>query len=411
MNGKKILKIFMMPQEFPCGEQSSCCGPTGQSEEEIQNLKNSIEEELGYEVEVLNMKNEDDVKGYPRIVQLLQSLGPNALPILKLEDEVVSMGNPTPEKAIAAIREKTEKKDFGKENEMIENDNVEQTRQDNLGSPQACCPSASGSGDCCPPSSGGGKSWKMLVFILVVVAAGVVLARSVIRKSDSATEQGQGTFATIQPEEKSDTPSALNATANAETSAESEASIDSPSAVNSMTEAEVSGKSDTPSPPKATAKVETTVESEGSIDTPSVVSATTEAEVSNETTSNLWGKPLDSLASLNKAAAETDAVFVLLAADDQQNIQPITKEIEAAAKKLQSNGIRVSAFTLKKGAPNYAQLAKQLSVPCVLAMVKGRGLSGVSGEITETKLVQAFVMASRPASGCGPSGCGPVGCP
>ena len=371
MSDGKILRIFMMPQEFPCGEQSSCCGPIGQSEEEIQNLKNSIEEELGYEVEVLNVKNEDDVKDYPRIVQLLQSLGPAALPILMLEDEVVSMGNPTPEKAIAAIREKTEKKESGKENEMIENDNVEQTRQENLGNPQACCPSASGSGDCCPPSSGGGKSWKMLVFILVVVAAGVVLARSVIRKSNSASDQKQQSFAAIQPVSKSETASPLN----------------------------------------ATTKAETPGESEGSIESPSVVNSTTEAEVSNRSASSLWGKPLDSLASLSKVAAETNAVFILLAADDQQGIQTITNEIEAAAKKIQSNGIRISAFTLKKGAPNYAQLAKQLSVPCVIAMVKGGGLSGVSGQITETKLVQAFVMASRPASGCGPSGCGPAGCP
>jgi len=370
MDGKKILKIFMRPQEFPCGEQSSCCGPIGQSEEEIQNLKNSIEEELGYEVELLNVKNEDDVKDYPQIVQLLHSLGPNALPILMMEDEVVSMGNPTPEKAIAAIREKIEKKEIGKENEMIENDNVEQTRQENLGNPQACCPSASGSGDCCPPSSGGGKSWKMLVFILVVVAAGVVLARSVIRKSNSASDQKQQSFAAIQLVSKSETASPLNATAKAETPAGAKASID----------------------------------------TPSVVSVTTEAQVSNRSASNLWGKPLDSLASLSKVAAETNAVFILLAADDQQGIQTITNEIEAAAKKIQSNGIRISAFTLKKGAPNYAQLAKQLSVPCVIAMVKGGGLSGVSGQITETKLVQAFVMASRPASGCcpGSADCGPT---
>ena len=374
MDGKKILKIFMMPQEFPCGEQSSCCGPTGQSEEEIQNLKNSIEEELGYEVEVLNVKNEDDVKNYPRIVQLLQSLGPAALPILKLEDEVVSMGNPTPEKAIAAIREKTEKKEIGKENKMIENANSDEVRQESPEDSQACCPSESGSGDCCPPSSGGGsrKNWKMLVFILIVIAAGVVLARSVIRKSNSASDQKQQSFAAIQPVSKSATASPLNAIAEAE---------------------------------------QTPADSEAGAASSSVANVQEKTDVSANSALTLWGKPLDSLASLSKAAAETDAVFILLAAEDQQGIQTITNEIEAAAKKIQSNGIRISAFTLKKGAPNYAQLAKQLSVPCVIAMVKGGGLSGVSGEITETKLVQAFVMASRPASGCGPSGCGPAGCP
>lgn len=106
MNNNKLLRIFMMPQEFPCGEQSSCCGPIGQSEEEIENLKNSIESQMGYEVEVLNVKNDDDMRNHPQIVKLVRSLGPAALPTLALGDEVVSMGELAPEKAVAAIQEK-----------------------------------------------------------------------------------------------------------------------------------------------------------------------------------------------------------------------------------------------------------------------------------------------------------------
>jgi hypothetical protein len=174
-----------------------------------------------------------------------------------------------------------------------------------------------------------------------VLAAGVVLARSFIRKSDSATNQGQQSFAVIQPESGS--------------------YIDAPS--------------------------------------------TADGRVSNQPASSLWGKPLDSLASLGEAASDTDAVFILLAAEDQQDMQPITKEIEAAAKTIQDSGTTISAFRLMQGAPNYANLTKQLSVPCVLAMVKGGGVSGVpADQITETKLVQAFVTASRPGSACCPPG-------
>jgi hypothetical protein len=110
-------------------------------------------------------------------------------------------------------------------------------------------------------------------------------------------------------------------------------------------------------------------------------------------------------------AAEADAVFIFLAADDQQGNQAITKEIETAAKKIQSNGSRICAFRLKKDAPEYAQLAKRFSVPCVVAMVKGGGMSAVSGEINEAKLVRALVTASRPISGCCPSSAGPSSCP
>ncbi len=337
----------MMPHEFPCGEQSSCCGPTGQSEKDIQALKAGIEKELGYQVEVLNVKNDDDMRNHPRIVQLLHSFGPAALPIIALEDEVVSMGNLTPEKIIAAIRENAKKKTFRKENKMLDNDNTGKAGKENLEDSRACCPSASASGDCCSPGSSSGKTWKMLVFLIIVLAAGIVLARSLISKSNSANNQTQQSFAAIQPEGKSDTSSELNA----------------------------ASKSDKAAP-------------------------------------TIWGPELDSLASLNKVAADTDAVFILLAADDQQGNQTTADEVEAAAKKIQAGGTRVSAFTLKKGGPDYAQLASQFSLPCVLAMVKGRGASGVSGQITETKLLQAFVTASRPASGCCPPGtttCGPVG--
>jgi hypothetical protein len=229
------------------------------------------------------------------------------------------------------------------------NDDKEQAgSQKKAGDVQPCCDG----GSCCPSGSdGGGKNWKIAVFILIVVAAGAVLARSFIRKTNSAANQGQQSFAVIQPEPG------------------------------------------------------------GYKEAPSIVDGATEAEVSNQPASSLWGKPLDSLASLSDAASDTDAVFIFLAAEDQQDMQPITREIEAAAKTIQAGGTRISAFRLMQGAPNYANLTKQLSVPCVLAMVKGGGMSGVpADQITETKLVQAFVTASRPSSGCCPPGSGTT-CP
>ena len=103
-----------------------------------------------------------------------------------------------------------------------------------------------------------------------------------------------------------------------------------------------------------------------------------------------------------------DLVFVLLAAENQQTNQNIISQIDAAAQAISKDGILISAFKLKKTSPDYAQLAKQYSVPSVLAMVKWRGVSAVSGKITKSKLVQAYVKASRPVSGCaGSSGCKP----
>ncbi len=251
---------------------------------------------------------------------------------------------------------------------MAENDNTDEYGQENPNDAQACCSTASGGGDCCSPdSSNSGKSWKMLIFLIIVVAAGVVLARSLINQSNSNGGQSQQGFASIQTNSDSDTASL----------------------------------------PSATPQVETPAQPKSDTEPAALVSSEQKADVSDKAVATLWGPELDSLASLNKVAAETDAVFILLAAEDKLKMESVTTEVEAAAKKIQDGGSRICAFTLKKDAPNYAQLAKQFSIPCVLAMVKGRGLRAVSGDITEKKLIQAFVMASRPPSGCGPGACGP----
>jgi len=102
MNNNKSVRIFTMPQ------QPSCCGPAiGQTEEEIQSLKSTIEKETSCQVAVSNLFNAGgDLTDYPQIVKILNSFGTGALPIIALDGEVVSMGNPTPEQAVLAIKEK-----------------------------------------------------------------------------------------------------------------------------------------------------------------------------------------------------------------------------------------------------------------------------------------------------------------
>ncbi len=230
---------------------------------------------------------------------------------------------------------------------MVENHNSDKAGQESMDDSQKCCPSTSGDSTCCSSASGSYSKRKLVVFAIIVVAAGIILARSLTKESNAVSDDTQQLFASI-PQEKNN---------------------------------EISPQ----------------------------ITAVTNVETSDKTELTLWRPELNSLASLNKVAADTEVVYVLLA--DQQDSQTITKAIEAAAKKIRSKGSRICAFRLKKDAPDYAQLAKQFSIPCVVAMVKGRGMSAVSGEINEAKLIQAFVTASRP-SGCGPSSsCGPSSCP
>lgn len=126
----------------------------------------------------------------------------------------------------------------------------------------------------------------------------------------------------------------------------------------------------------------------------------------------LWGAPLDSLASLNKVAANLDAVYIFISGKSDEKDPDIKKEIENAAGKFSAGGSTIAAFSLLKVSKDYSQITAQVPAPCVLAMVKGKGMTTVSGNITEEELLKALVSASRPSS-CGPSGCGPssAGCP
>lgn len=102
----RTVRVFMLPLMFPCGPQSACCGPIGQSEEEVQHIKRAIENELGCSVEIRNVTQGADMREHPAILRLLRAFGPMALPIITLEDEVISLGNPTAEQAVRVVSEK-----------------------------------------------------------------------------------------------------------------------------------------------------------------------------------------------------------------------------------------------------------------------------------------------------------------
>lgn len=91
-NNNKAIKIFTMKKEFPCGPQSSCCGPVGQSEEEVLSLKNDIEKNLNVVVEMFDIKKSKNLEQYPQIFELLKSFGSGATPIITVGDEVVCLG-------------------------------------------------------------------------------------------------------------------------------------------------------------------------------------------------------------------------------------------------------------------------------------------------------------------------------
>ena len=123
----------------------------------------------------------------------------------------------------------------------------------------------------------------------------------------------------------------------------------------------------------------------------------------------ICGALIRSLGDLNSRAMDKDGVFLFLSGQDAAKNLEIAAAIEKSTATLRGRNISMGLFTLKDGSSEYASLIRQVPPPGVIAMVKGRGASGVSGDITESKLIQAFVAATS-AGGCGPSGCAPSGC-
>ena len=110
-------------------------------------------------------------------------------------------------------------------------------------------------------------------------------------------------------------------------------------------------------------------------------------------------EPIGALAELNAVAAKLDAVFVFLPGKEGTSSNLPAATMNKAARTIEAQGKKIGLFTLKAGLPDYEKIAGQISMPAVLAMVKGRGMNAISGDITETKLVQGYLAASS-AGGC-----------
>lgn len=146
----------------------------------------------------------------------------------------------------------------------------------------------------------------------------------------------------------------------------------------------------------------TSLSTAGTEEPVSFATATTDIAGKEKALPSLWGNTLDSLASLNNVAADKDAVFVFLPYGSDEEVDAIKAQIETAAGKIMSQGTTMAAFTLDSNSQDYALVSSQAPVPCVLTMVKGLGMSVVSKDITEAKLLEALVLASRPST-CGPA--------
>jgi phosphoribosylamine-glycine ligase len=115
---------------------------------------------------------------------------------------------------------------------------------------------------------------------------------------------------------------------------------------------------------------------------------------------------LESVEEAEKLATERDVTFLVLPGQGASLTNAVQDQVSAAFGKLLVQGQKTAAFTLPESAGAYSALMKRFDVdspPCVIVLGNGGRPSAVAGEITETKLLRAAVMAGL-RSNCCPSG-------
>lgn len=119
------------------------------------------------------------------------------------------------------------------------------------------------------------------------------------------------------------------------------------------------------------------------------------------------GAPVTAIADLNTVAAKLDTVFLVVPGKDNA---PVRKEDSAALaaveQTLNAKGLSTGIFTLQTSSPDYPDVAAQVTPPGIAVLSKGGGIGFVSGGVSESKLMQAYVASTR-RGGCGPGGCPP----
>jgi len=134
--------------------------------------------------------------------------------------------------------------------------------------------------------------------------------------------------------------------------------------------------------------------------------------VNNSSQMDPFQANLASLALFNSEAAGHEAVFLLLADESGEPPENVLQQMEQAASKITAKGTSIGTFVIDRKSDDYALLTENLSIssfPSIVTVVRGCGQSVVSGQITETKLLEAFVEASTTSSCC--PGSDPSCCP
>lgn len=117
------------------------------------------------------------------------------------------------------------------------------------------------------------------------------------------------------------------------------------------------------------------------------------------------GAPLSAIADLNRVAAKLNTVFLLIPSKNNARTTKETVDAVAAVERaLNAKGLSTGIYTLQSASPDYPDLAAKVTAPGIAVLTKGGGIGFVSGGISETSVMQAYVASARTGGCCPPSG-------
>lgn len=101
------VRIYYLPQSFPCGPGSACCGPVGQSAEELDSYVAALQTAApGIEPELIDASAKLNLGRDLPAIKLLNAFGAAASGIFTVGSEVVSMGPPAMAELVGLVRAK-----------------------------------------------------------------------------------------------------------------------------------------------------------------------------------------------------------------------------------------------------------------------------------------------------------------
>ena len=129
---------------------------------------------------------------------------------------------------------------------------------------------------------------------------------------------------------------------------------------------------------------------------------------SSAPTSNVTGE-LNWVKNANAKFTDYDFIFVILAGSNDAT-KKIYPEIDGAVAKIKADGVRIDTLTLNSDDPELSITARRLNItrlPAVIGFSNSGSGALVNGEITETKLLSAFLQAAKACAPGSSSGCCP----